>query len=96
MSRRKKMSRKEELLTVTTTVGQMISFFSEKHHISIAETFVMMNTLYANLLDEISRMKPDKVSEEDMKAYMKEKVGLLLDVIDEEIPVNLDNDEQTK
>ena len=87
------MSRREELLTVTMTIGQMISFFGEKHHFTINEMFVMMNTLYSNMLDTIISERPDNISEENLKVFMKEKVGLLLSMIDEQLPVNLDNNE---
>ena len=58
--------------------------------------FVMMNTLYSNILDNMICERPDNISEENMKAFMKDRVGLLLSMIDEQLPVNIDNDEQTK
>ena len=55
--------------------------------------FVLMNTLYADVLDDIMRSIPDNVTEEEMRAFMKDKVGLLLTMIDEQIPIKVDNNE---
>lgn len=87
------MSRKEELFNVTTTVSRFITLISEQYHITISEMFVLMNTLYADVLDDIARSTPDNVTEEEMKAFMKDKVGLLLTMIDEQIPIKVDNNE---
>ena len=93
MSKQKTMSRKEELFNVTTTVSRFITLISEQYHITISEMFVLMNTLYADVLDDIARSTPDNVTEEEMKAFMKDKVGLLLTMIDEQIPIKVDNNE---
>lgn len=87
------MSRKEELFNVTTTVSRFITLISEQYHITISEMFVLMNTLYADVLDDIMRSIPDNVTEEEMRAFMKDKVGLLLTMIDEQIPIKVDNNE---
>lgn len=96
MKKNKMDSRNEELFVVVGAICEFLEFTLKKHNTTIGETFTVMNAAYTNILDQMLQSKSEDESVDDFKSYLKSRVYKLIEIIDCELPIKVEEDEQSK
>lgn len=96
MKKDKKQSRDDELWAVTLSLVDFAQHLFQEHKVTIPEFFVVMNSCYTNFLDQMLHSYSGECSVDDVKSFLKSKVQQVIETLENDLPIEEINDEQTK
>ena len=81
---------------VTVSLVDFTHHLFREHRLTIQETFLVINSFYTNILDQMLQCGTSKLNMDEMKSFLISKVQQVIDTIENDLPIEDNNDEQNK
>lgn len=86
--------RENEVLDALTEITDVVTDTFNKIKVTPKEALSVLNSLYANICDNVIKLRDEGLSEQDVKKWLFTQVNKLKDVIDNKLPLKENEDEQ--
>ena len=86
--------RENEVLDALNEITGVVTDTFNKYKVTLKEAFLVLNSLYVNICDNVIKLRYEGLSEQDVKKWLVTKVNKLKDVIENELPLKENKDEQ--
>ena len=88
--------RNSELFGVTSEVMEIIREKFYEHKIKSVEAFLILNTIYTRVCDMLIENRNEGISIEEIKYHIFGQIIKLMNCVDENLPLKIEENEQTK
>ena len=86
--------RENEVLDALGEITDGVTDTFNKYKLTPKEAFSVLNSLYANICDNVIKLRDEGLSEQDVKKWLFTQVDKLKDVIENKLPLKENEDEQ--